>query len=242
MQGVLANSWNNKVHKIYMPNIDLTTLPSMLALAQKYPNRCFPMIGLHPCYVQEAYQNQLHKMENWFPLHQFVAIGEIGIDLYHDTTYKAAQITAFTMQIDWAKKYNLPIVIHCRNAFKETIEILTHHQDGRLRGIFHCFTGDLSSAQQISDLGFYVGIGGIITMKNSGLDMVTEGIDLKDIVLETDSPYLAPHPHRGKRNEPSYLYYIAEKIAMIKNISLATVAKVTTANAQKVFVNSLLPT
>ena len=235
LEAIIQNSLDNNVHKIYMPNIDMATLPTMLAIAQQYPKMCFPMIGIHPCDIKQDYKEQLYQMERWLTKQPFVAVGEIGIDLYHDTTYQAAQKKAFITQIGWAKTHSLPIVIHCRNAFKEVLEVLEQHQDGKLRGILHCFSGTLSEAKKLIELGFYLGIGGIVTMKNSGLDRVVEDIDLKHIVLETDSPYLAPHPYRGKRNEPGYLLYIAEKIATIKNVPLAAVAKITTANAEKVF-------
>ncbi|MBX9890442.1 MAG: TatD family hydrolase [Amoebophilaceae bacterium] len=231
---VLSRAANNYVTKIYMPNIDETTVEPMLAVASCYPTTCFPMIGIHPCHITQQVTSQLYVVEKWLSSHPFIAIGEIGIDLYHDATLLEAQKEAFTLQLKWAKQYQLPVSIHCRNAFKEVIDILTNEQDGSLKGVIHCFTGNLVEAERCISLGFYLGIGGIITLPKSNLIPVIEAVDLSHLVLETDSPYLAPVPHRGKRNEPAHLLYIAEKVAAIKSMTLEEVATITTRNAKKV--------
>ena len=232
---VIANSWEAQVCKIYLPNIDTDTLAPMLALEAKYPALCAPMIGIHPCYIKQDFDKQLYQVEAWLGKHAFAAMGEIGIDLHWDSTYQAQQEEALAIQLAWAKQYQLPVVIHCRKGFKETFRLLAQHQDGTLKGIFHCFSGSLAEAKQLIALGFYLGIGGLVTFKNTGLAQTVAAIDLKHIVLETDSPYLAPTPHRGNRNEPAYLVHIAAQIATSQQVDLATVATVTTANAKEVF-------
>jgi TatD DNase family protein len=193
------------------------------------------MLGLHPCDVKANWQDELDTINAAIPQHKIYAIGEIGIDLYWDKTFLAGQIEAFKIQINWAKKLKLPIVIHCRNAFEEVYKVLLEEQDDDLRGIFHCFTGTVEEAQKIIALGFYLGIGGVVTYKNSGLDKVVEQIDLNHIVLETDSPYLTPVPYRGKPNESSYLIYVAQKVADLHQTSLENVAAVTTENSKIIF-------
>jgi TatD DNase family protein len=193
------------------------------------------MLGLHPCDVKENFEEELNSINIALQNQTIYAIGEIGIDLYWDKTFLSQQQIAFKKQIEWAKALSLPIVIHCREAFEEVFEILEEMKDDKLRGIFHCFTGDLAQAQQAINLGFMLGIGGVVTYKKAGLDLVVAQLDLKHLVLETDSPYLAPVPHRGKPNESAYLIHIAQKIADIKNISLEEVAEITTANSIKVF-------
>ncbi len=232
---VLARSQDNHVRKIYMPNIDLDTIDGMLALERRYPELCAAMLGIHPCHIGPDFLEQLKQMETWLAKRSFAAIGEIGMDLYHDKTYQVQQEEAFAIQLNWAKQHQLPVVIHARASMKPTMRILEAHQDGSIKGIFHCFGGSLQEAERIIALGFYLGIGGVVTFKNSGLPEVIAGIDLEHLVLETDAPYLAPVPHRGKRNEPAYLLYIAEKIAEIKQVPLHTVAEITTANALNVF-------
>ena len=232
---VVARSRNNHVGKIYMPNIDLDTITGMLALESQYPDLCAAMIGIHPCHIGQDFQKQLEHVEVWLAKRPFAAMGEIGIDLYRDKTYQAQQEEALAIQLKWAQQYQLPVIIHCRRGMKTTLQLLEKYQDGNLRGIFHCFSGNLQEAERITTLGFYLGIGGIVTFKNSGLDQVVKAIDLDHLVLETDAPYLAPTPHRGQRNEPAYLLHIAEKIASLKAIDLETVARVTTANAINVF-------
>jgi TatD DNase family protein len=193
------------------------------------------MMGLHPCYVKENVNDELAIVEKWINERDFVAVGEIGLDFYWDKTFVEQQRIAFETQMEWALAKNWPIVIHTRNAMQETIEMVKPFAKRGLRGIFHCFSGSAESAKQIVDLGFYLGIGGVITYKNAGLPEALENISLSQLVLETDAPYLTPVPFRGKRNESGYLVYIAEKLAAVKQTSLQEVAEVTTANAQKIF-------
>lgn len=232
---VILNAQKNGVEKVLLPNVDRSTIHDLLKLVDEYPDYCFPMMGLHPTSVKENYKEELKQIETWLEKGKFIAIGEIGIDLYWDKTFKIQQEEAFRYQINLAKKYNLPIVIHARESFDEIFHIMNDVIDDNLRGVFHAFTGNEFQAQQITQWGFKIGIGGIVTFKNSGLDKVVHNIDINHIVLETDSPYLAPVPKRGKRNESSYLTYIALKIAEIKNISLNEVAEITTYNAKQLF-------
>jgi len=233
---VVQNSIDKGITRLFLPNIDSTSIEGMMALGVKYPDNCFPMMGLHPTSVGENYKEELALLENWMNKQKFYAIGEIGIDLYWDKSFLQQQQEAFRFQIELAKKYNLPFVIHCRDAFDEIFEILDELNDDKMRGIFHCFTGTIEQANHIINYGdFKIGIGGVVTFKNSGLDKVVEQIDLKYLVLETDSPYLAPAPFRGKRNESTYLYTIAEKVADIYNIPIEEVAKMTTENSKEVF-------
>jgi TatD DNase family protein len=189
-------------------------------------------MGLHPCYVNQDFEKELQLVENWLNKRSFLAIGEIGLDFYWDTTYRAQQEEAFRIQVRWAQQHSLPIVIHCRNSFRETVAILEDMALPDLRGIFHCFTGDLEDARKVVDLHFLMGIGGVATFKNGGLDKVLPHIDLDHLVLETDSPYLAPVPHRGKRNESGYLPLIARRVADLKQTSQQEVEKATTRNAR----------
>jgi len=228
------------VEKFYLPNIDSNSIEGMLALESKYPERCFPMMGLHPCSVKADYEAELAIVEEWLKKRSFCAIGEIGIDLYWDTTFFEQQQAAFRQQIAWAKERSLPIIIHSRNSTKEILEILETERSPDLRGIFHCFGGSVAEAQQIIDLGFYLGIGGVLTFKKSGLDKTMESIDLENIVLETDSPYLAPTPFRGKRNESGYVKLVAQRLAEIKGTSIAEIEKITTTNAKNIFTKSKL--
>jgi TatD DNase family protein len=237
---VMARSRDHHVHKIYMPNIDLDTIAGMLALESQYPDLCAAMMGIHPCHIGLDFQKQLAHVETWLAKRPFAAIGEIGIDLYRDKTYQAQQEEAFAIQLNWAQQYQLPVAIHCREGMQVTLQLLEKNQNGRLKGIFHCFSGSLQEAERIIELGFYLGIGGIVTFKNAGLDRIVAAIDLDYLVLETDAPYLAPMPYRGQRNEPAHLHHIAAKIAALKAIDLETVAKVTTANAIEVFKDTKL--
>ncbi|MDF2437476.1 MAG: hydrolase, TatD family [Bacteroidota bacterium] len=224
------------VTRFFMPNVDSESIPGMYQVEKDFPDHCFPMIGLHPCSVNQTYQHELKVVEYWLQKRKFTAVGEIGIDLYWDKTFFDQQQDAFRTQIAWAKKYGIPYVIHSRNAFDETMEIVKEFKNDNIKAIFHCFSGNVEQAEQVIALGnFKLGIGGVVTFKNSGLDKVVEAIDLKHLVLETDAPYLAPVPHRGKRNEPDYLVMIAQKIADIKKISIEEVASVTTQNSIEVF-------
>lgn len=232
---ILQKIQENKISKIYLPAIDSSVIQAMLEFERNYPELCFPMMGIHPVYVKENYQEELRIVKEWIDKREFAAMGEIGLDSYWDTTFKYQQIEAFEIQMQWALEKNWPIVIHSRNAMDETIEMVKPFAEKGLKGIFHCFSGTLEQAEQIIHMHFLLGIGGVVTYKKVGLAEVVEKIDLKHIVLETDAPYLAPVPFRGKRNEPAYLVEIAKKIASIKNVSLAQVASITSENAKKIF-------
>jgi TatD DNase family protein len=223
------------ITQVLMPAIDASTHKSMLDLEIKYPAICLSMMGLHPCSVKENYKEELALVADHFTKRKFVAVGETGLDFYWDLTFTDQQYDAFLQQIVWAKQYSIPVVIHSRNATDECIQVIREQQDGALKGVFHCFSGTEEQAKKVVDLGFYMGIGGVLTFKNSGLDAAIRNIDLKHMVLETDAPYLAPVPYRGKRNESSYLQYVAQKLALIKGMTAEEVASVTTANAQKLF-------
>ena len=225
----------NHINRLFLPNVDAESVAMVYGLHEAYPDMCFPMLGLHPCDVKTGWEQELDEIKSFHNQHKIYAIGEIGIDLYWDKTTLDIQIQAFRNQIAWAKSLKLPIVIHCRDAFDQVFEVLQHENDEDLRGIFHCFTGTVEQAEQVVDLGFYLGIGGVVTYKNSGLDKVVEQVDLKHIVLETDSPYLTPVPYRGKPNESSYLIYVAQKVADLHQTDIETVAAITTENSKKVF-------
>lgn len=232
---MLQRAKANGVEAIYMPNIDARTLADMIALQEQYPNYCYGMLGLHPCSVSADFKVQLAKLELAFDNYSFIAVGEIGVDLYHDKTFFEAQQRAFIIQSDWAKERELPVVIHSRNAMPQTIELLELCKDEVYTGVVHCFTGTVEEAEKIIDLGFSLGIGGVATFKKGGLKPVLEQIDLKHLLLETDSPYLSPAPHRSKRNEPAHLIHIADKIAQLKGLTIAEVIAQTTKNAKILF-------
>ncbi len=224
------------IKRFFLPNVDTETIPGMFQVEKQFPQNCFAMIGLHPCSVNARYQQEIQVMEHWLSRRKFVAIGEIGMDLYWNKIFYAQQQDAFRMQIQLSQKHNLPYVIHSRNAFEETMDIVKEYSNDFTKAIFHCFSGNVEQAQEVINMGnFKLGIGGVVTFKNSGLDKVVEAIDLEHLVLETDAPYLAPSPYRGKRNEPDYLVLIAKRVAEIKNISLEEVAAVTTKNSIDVF-------
>jgi TatD DNase family protein len=225
----------NGIERLFLPNVDLASIVKVRAAVKAFPGHCFPMLGLHPCSVKEDYLETLAAIEKELESTKIVAIGEIGLDLYWDKSTLEIQKEAFRIQVDWAKRLNLPIVIHCRDAFDELFEQLELLKDDKLFGILHCFTGTLEQAQRAISLGFYLGIGGVVTYKNSGLDKVVQQLDLKDILLETDAPYLAPLPYRGKPNESSYLLHIAQKVADLQETSLENVARITTENSKYVF-------
>jgi TatD DNase family protein len=226
---------DNGISRLFLPNVDSASIPQVMDMVNTYPNNCFPMLGLHPCDVKANWQQELETIYTALQQTKVYAIGEIGIDLYWDKTFLVEQQEAFNQQIIWAKAAKLPINIHCRNAFDEVYAILQAQHDNDLRGIFHCFSGTLEQAKQITALNFKLGIGGVVTYKNAGLDKVVEQINLEHIVLETDSPYLTPVPYRGKPNESSYLIYIAQKVADLHQTSLETVARITTENSKIVF-------
>ncbi len=223
------------VKKIYLPNIDSGTIDALLRMEKNFSGRALPMMGLHPGSVKDNWEEELGVIKKWLAQHSFAAVGEIGLDFYWDVTYKEQQIAAFKQQIDWALAHQLPIVIHARNALDDCIDIVRSKQNGALTGIFHCFSGTVKQAKEIIGLGFFMGVGGIVTFKKATLPEVIKEIPLQHLVLETDAPYLTPAPHRGKRNESSYIPHIAEKLAAIKDVPLAEVAAVTTANAGQIY-------
>jgi TatD DNase family protein len=223
------------VSRFFIPAIDSTCTASMYDLEKKYPSTVFLMMGLHPTYVKENYLEELQHVEEELAKRKFYAIGEIGIDLYWDKTHLKEQQDAFRKQIQLAKKYKLPIVIHCRDAFDEVFEVLEQEKSDNLFGIFHCFTGTQEQALQSISYNMKLGIGGVVTFKNGKIDQFLKEIDLEHIVLETDSPYLAPIPFRGKRNESSYLVNVAGKLAQIYDCSITEIAKITTENSKAVF-------
>jgi TatD DNase family protein len=232
---MLERAENEGVNFILLPAIDAATHATQLKLEEIHPDRCISMMGLHPCSVKENYKEELSIARNWFEKRPFRAVGEIGLDFYWDRTFTEQQYDAFHEQIEWALHFDIPISIHSRNATDECIAVVKEHQKGKLKGVFHCFSGDLRQAEEVVALGFYLGIGGVVTFKNSGLDKVIEKVGLTRVVLETDAPYLAPVPFRGKRNEPSYLRYVVDKLAEITKIELTEIGRITTANATDLF-------
>jgi len=237
IDSVIKNAIDNGISKMLLPNIDSTTTQQMLSLSNKYPKNCFPMMGLHPCSVKkETVDKEILHVKEMLDKENFLAIGEIGLDLHWDKSTLEIQKKAFEDQINLAKKYKLPIVIHVRDSFNEAIEIVERLNSSELKGVFHCFTGDQKDAQRVIELqGFYLGIGGVVTFKNGGLDKNIEQISLDHIMLETDAPYLTPSPYRGSRNESKYILNIAQKIADIYDVELKKIAEVTTKNAYNLF-------
>lgn len=232
----IQNAIDLGVQKFFMPNIDSKSITGMHELEKAFPNQCYPMMGLHPCSVDENWEKNLDTMEGFLKTNKYIAVGEIGIDLYWDKSFLSQQEEAFRRQIKWAKEMALPIVIHCREAFDEILAILDDLNDDLLSGVFHCFTGSLEQAEHILSYGnFKLGIGGVVTFKNSGLDKVVEQLNLQDLVLETDAPYLAPTPYRGKRNESAYLINVADKLSDIYALPIEQIAAKTTENALQIF-------
>lgn len=223
------------VKRVYLPNVDSNSISGVDRLSDDYPDFFYPMMGLHPCSVKADYKEELTLIKNALDQRKYVGVGEIGIDLYWDKTFVNEQIHAYNTQINWAKDKQLPIIIHSRDSLEYTIKGIKEAQNGDLKGIFHCFNGTLEQAYEIIDLGFYLGIGGVVTFKNAGVDKIVKELPLSSIVLETDAPYLAPVPYRGKRNESAYLSIIAEKIADIKEENIEIIAKATTQNALNLF-------
>ncbi len=234
---MIRKALNAGVQKMYIPNCDHSTIAPMLEIEGQWPENCFAMMGLHPCYVKDDYETELATVEKWLAQRSFAAVGEIGLDYYWDKAWVPQQKNAFERQTDLALQYDLPIVIHSRESTADCIEIVRQKQNGQLRGIFHCFSGSLAEAREIIDLGLYLGIGGVVTYKKSTLPEVIATLPLSAIVLETDAPYLSPAPHRGRRNESSYIPFIADEIASIKQCDVEEVAAITTANAAKIFRN-----
>ncbi|MEP1032082.1 TatD family hydrolase [Ekhidna sp.] len=232
---VINRALESGIQKILLPNIDSTTIDSMLNLEMKYPDICFPMMGLHPCSVKVDFEKELKVVEGWLSKRRFLAVGEMGTDLYWDKTFWQQQKEAFNFQSELAIQYDLPIVIHCRETIDETIQLVKSHENKGLKGVFHCFTGSVEQAKQITDMGFYLGLGGVSTFKNGGMDQVIPFLDQTKIILETDSPYLTPTPHRGKRNEPAFVSIIADKVAEYLHTTKEALIELTTANANALF-------
>ena len=236
-EALIKSAIDKGISRFFLPNIDSSSIVGMLDLETRYPENCFAMMGLHPCSVKENWEEELALVEKHLAERKFVAVGEIGIDLFWDKTFVEEQKAVFLKQVDLANHYKLPIVIHSRDSFEMIYELLLGHPKMEPRGIFHCFTGTLDQAERAIAMGFYLGIGGVLSFKNAGLDKVIENINLDHLVLETDAPYLAPAPFRGKRNTPEYLRLVAEKLSIIKNVSIDEVARVTSENSRKVFGN-----
>ena len=229
---LLKKAKESSVQRILMPAIDAGTHEAMIATEGLF-SFCSAMMGVHPCSVNADFEKELMEAESWLKKRPFVAIGEIGLDLYWDQTFREQQLEAFHRQIGWALQYGLPIVIHSRNATDECIEVIRQYPG--LRGVFHCFSGTFEQAVKVVDAGFMMGIGGVVTFKNAGLDKVIERTGLEAVILETDAPYLAPVPFRGKRNEPAYTRLVAEKLSGLTGLPIEEIARITTENAKKLF-------
>lgn len=233
------------VTRLFLPNVDAATIPGMLDLAARYPQHCFPMMGLHPCHVKEDVEQELETVRRWlfdkvddagnqYDV-SFCAVGEIGLDYYWELTFREQQKEALKQQVLWAKQLGLPVVIHSRESFDDIAEILENLADENLKGVFHCFTGTAAQARRAMEMGFHLGIGGVVTYKNSGLAEVIKEIGLDRIILETDAPYLTPVPHRGKRNETAYIRFVADKLAETMGLSTDEIAEITTSNSKDLF-------
>lgn len=232
---VISRSMEASVERIYMPNIDHTSVDSMLETESRFPGQCIATMGLHPCSVNKSFSRELYHVESWLSKRGFAAIGEIGTDLYWDKTFWEEQKEAFTVQLRWAVKYGLPVIIHCRESLDQTLDLVEGFGDERLRGVFHCFGGTEEQAARIVAAGFYLGIGGVITFRKGHLDSVLSTVDMDRVVLETDSPYLTPAPHRGSRNEPSYIPIVAAKLAEVRGLQVGAVMEITTRNTLDLF-------
>jgi len=234
-EDVMQRAFDSGVEKVLLPNCDLETVMPMMEMVSHWPKNCFPMMGLHPCYVKENYKQELAEMLVLLDQHQFCAIGEIGLDYHWDLTFAEEQKTAFEIQVNWALERDLPIVIHTRKSIPDGISMIEKKQNGQLKGVFHCFGGTIEEAKTITGLGFYLGIGGVASFKNGGLKELLKEVELEHIILETDAPYLAPVPYRGKRNESAYIPLIAQTIADIKGCSVQEVEERTTRNTTQLF-------
>ncbi len=232
---VIKNAISTGIKKILMPAIDSASLEAMLQVEKQFPDHCIAMMGLHPCYVKDNYQEELKLVEEWITKRKFIAIGEIGLDFYWDKTFAKEQHLVFETQMQWALDLQLPIAIHTRNAMGETIDAVKPFAKKGLRGVFHCFSGSKESAEQIIEMGFHLGLGGVLTYKNAGVAEAIKEIPMEFLMLETDAPYLAPVPYRGKTNEPAYMLEVAKKLAEIKSMPLHEIAVITTSNAEKLF-------
>ena len=234
LPNVLERCQEAEVATVYMPNLDHTSVDAMLALEERYPDQCVAMMGLHPSSVKKDFERELYQVEEWLSKRSFAAVGEIGLDYYWDTTFKEQQQEALRIQIELAKKHGRPIVLHTRDSTEDTLAIVEEYASD-LTGVFHCFGGTVDEAKRITALGFYLGLGGVSTFKKAGMDQVIPHLDRQYVVLETDSPYLAPVPHRGKRNEPSYIPLIAQRVADLWEVEIKEVEQQTTKNAQRLF-------
>jgi len=234
-QLIIERAEEEDVKQILLPNIDMSSVDRLLSLCDKHPSLYKPMIGLHPCYVKEDYQSQLDQLKNYLEREDVVAVGEIGIDLYWDKTFKKEQVEAYRTQIEWSREKKLPFVIHSRESLDLTISIVEEMQDGNLKGVFHCFNGTEEQAKRIMDCGFFMGIGGVVTFKNAGVDKTVAKLPMEYLVVETDAPYLSPVPHRGSRNEPSYVSKVVDKLAEVQKLDRSEVCRITTENAKKLF-------
>jgi TatD DNase family protein len=232
---MLKRASNEGVEVVLMPAIDSSNYSIMLETEHEFAGKCLSMMGLHPCSVKEDFMQEIGVIKEYFKQRKFVAVGETGLDFYWDRTFTKEQYESFQIQIDLALEYDIPIVIHSRNSIDECIKVIRENQKGNLKGVFHCFSGNIEQAKRIIDTGLYLGIGGVVTFKNSGLDKVMNDVDLKNIVLETDAPYLAPVPFRGKRNECSYLKYVVKKLSEIKCEPKENIENITTRNAKELF-------
>lgn len=232
---VVLRARSEGVKSCFLPAIDSSELENLLRLEQQFPGYCIAMMGLHPCSVKADYESELKLVSDWLAKRKFAAVGEIGLDYYWDKTFVEEQKICFDRQMELALASDLPIVIHSRSSIDDCIEMVRQRQNGKLRGIFHCFSDSIEAGRKIIDLGFYLGIGGVLTYKNSGLAAVVKDLPIESMVLETDAPYLTPVPFRGKRNESSYIKYVAAKLAEVKGLSYDEVARITTLNAEKIF-------
>ncbi len=232
---VVKQALADGINRMLLPNIDGSSIQALLDLHHDFPEHCLPMMGLHPTSVNHQYEKELETVRSELDRGGYCGVGEIGIDLYWDETFREQQMDAFRQQLQWAKKYGLGVSIHTRKAFEITLQIVKEELTDDLKGVFHCFTGSVEEAKEIMDVGFKMGIGGIVTFKNSGLDQVVKQIPMTSLVFETDAPYLTPVPFRGKRNQSAYLKYVAEKVAAIKALPLEEVAEITNRNAKQVF-------
>ena len=232
---MLARAENDGVGMVLMPAIDSGSHELVINTEEAFRGKCLSMMGLHPCSVKENFKKELKIVREFFEKREFVAVGETGLDFYWDKTFVKEQYESFQIQIDMALQFDIPVVIHSRNSTDECIKVISENQKGNLKGVFHCFSGNIIQAKKIIEIGFYMGIGGVVTFKNSGLEKVMAEIDLNNIVLETDAPYLAPVPFRGKRNECSYLKYVVEKLVEVKEVSKEMIEEITTQNAKELF-------
>jgi TatD DNase family protein len=232
---MMARADERDVKKIFIPNVDSSTIKGLVDICHKYPGRVYGMMGLHPCSVKENYKDELAEIFGWFSKEKFYAVGEIGIDLYWDKTWLKEQIDAFSFQLQKSIEFNLPVAIHARESFDEIYDVVSSPEFKQAKGIFHCFSGNEEQAFKLIELGYYLGIGGVCTFKNGGLDIALKNVPLEKMILETDAPYLAPVPYRGKRNESGYLKEISQRLADIKETSVEKVAEITTANANHIF-------